>query len=104
MKNKLDKKVFVGGLEKLMIVFPYWKIDTSKPSTVETWYRFFKDWKDETFSKTVDNYIQSESMPPTVKGIYDHRFKPEAHDDTEERQKAIREKRLQMGLNPNIYE
>ena len=103
MKNKLDKKVFVGGLEKLMTVFPYWKIDTSNPKTVTTWYDFFKDWKDETFSKTVDNYIQSESMPPTVKGIYDHRFKPEPYDDTEDRLKLIREKRIRLGLDPDNY-
>ena len=101
--KKLSKEIFKNGIEKMMIVFPYWKIDTENPKVLATWYDFFKDWKDETFSKTVDNYIQSESMPPTVKGIYDHKYRPEPYDDLEDRWKAIREKRIAMGLDPDIY-
>ncbi len=102
--NKLSKDIFKNGIEKMMIVFPYWKIDTENPKVLATWYDFFKDWKDETFSKTVDNYIQGESMPPTVKGLYDHRYKPEPDDDMVERQEAIRKRRIELGLNPDVYD
>ena len=100
--SKLSKEVFKKGIEKMTIVFPYWKVEVENSKVMATWYDFFKDWKDETFSKTVDNYIQSESMPPTVKGIYDHRFKPEPYDDSQDRQEAIRKRRIELGLSPDI--
>ena len=92
--NKLNKEVFKDGMQTLVETFPFWKVEVENPKVMATWYRFFKDWKDETFSKTVDNYIQSESMPPTVKGnIRPQEFKPEPYDDTEDRLKLIRKKR-----------
>jgi len=100
--NKLNKEVFKDGMQTLVETFPFWKVEVENPKVMATWYRFFKDWKDETFSKTVDNYIQSESMPPTVKGIYDHRFKPEPYDDSQDRQEAIRKRRIELGLSPDI--
>ena len=83
-----------------MIVFPYWKIDTENqrcllPSTTSS-----KDWKDETFSKTVDNYIQSESMPQRLRAYTTINTDPEPYDDMEDGWKAIREKRIAMGLDP----
>ena len=101
--NKLSKDVFAEGMQKLIDTFTFWKVEIENPRVMATWYEFFKDWKDETFSKTIDNYIKNESIPPTVKGIYDHRYRPEPYDDLEDRWKAIREKRIAMGLDPDIY-
>ena len=62
----LDKKVFKGGIEKLLAVYPNWDIKIEDPRVMLTWYNFFKNISDERFLKAVDSHIENIKFNPTV--------------------------------------
>jgi len=69
----LDKKTFKDGINKLLAVFPNWKIKCDDPEVMQMWYGFFSSMEQEEFTTTIHSYIENEKTWPTVAGLMEHK-------------------------------
>ena len=65
----LTKKVFKKQMQKLVNLYPNWKINISDKEVMQDWYEQFKNYEDEVFEERVQDYIDNQNYPPTVAGI-----------------------------------
>lgn len=68
----LDKEVFKEEFNKLLAIFPMWKVNHLDSYTMKTWYHFFKNLENGEFSNMVNEYCRRERANPTVKGLWDY--------------------------------
>lgn len=74
----LSKEVFKKGMDKLMVLYPTWKLDIEDSDTAKTWYDTFNDvdrMEDKEFNTMIDEYIKKERYVPSMAGLLEH-FKP----------------------------
>lgn len=65
----LNKEVFFNKMDKLINLFPNWKIQYDNPEAMKLWYEQFKNMTDSDFIKMVDNYVTNENRYPTIAGL-----------------------------------
>jgi len=65
----LDKEIFKEQLQRMVDLFPTWKLDVTKASTVKNWYNMFDTYNDAQFKNTITKFCRTSKFPPTVAGI-----------------------------------
>ena len=65
----MDKELFFEQMERLDLLFPNWKVDITDEQTMRVWYSELKHLSDKEFEQNVDDYIKTNSYPPTVAGL-----------------------------------
>ena len=73
----LDKETFKKQLQKLVNLYPQWKLDIADKEIVSDWYKQFEDYKNEEFIEAVQKYINNEKYFPTIAGIKGKDTKPD---------------------------
>ena len=84
----LSKEIFKEQINRLVDIYPTWKIEYAQPRVMKNWYDRFKTLHDIQFTKMVDKYIDTERSVPTVAGLLSHKEEYNAPLTTEEREKA----------------
>ena len=65
----LNKEIFKEQLQRMADLYPSWKLDVTKASTVMNWYIMFENYQDEQFVNTVTSFCKTSKFPPTIAGI-----------------------------------
>ncbi len=65
----LNKDTFKEQIERLIYIYPTWKIDYTNSKALKAWYDRFRHIDDMQFIKMVDKYIDTDAWNPTVAGI-----------------------------------
>ena len=73
----LDKEIFKAQFEKILTLYPNWRIDFNNPKTALVWYEQFKHMDDDRFVQMISNYIKNEKFNPTVKGLLENDTAPQ---------------------------
>lgn len=71
----LNKNTFREQMDRLLYLYPIWKIEYTNSKAVKTWYDCFKHIDDMQFTKMVDKYIYTQTWNPTVAGILSYKEK-----------------------------
>ena len=69
----LAKTVFTNKLTCLVAAYPNWRFNYNDEDVVSIWYSYFKTMSNDDFSIMVDEYITSETLPPTIAGLFRHK-------------------------------
>jgi len=65
----LDKKIFINGINDLLIAFPSWNFDAENKSALSFWYERFKHMDKERFGYMIKSYTDHETRFPTIAGL-----------------------------------
>jgi hypothetical protein len=87
----LDKEVFKEQFEKILILYPNWRIDFNDAKTAKVWYEQFKHMDDVRFTQMISSYIQNEKFNPTVKGLLENDTAPQKSLTQVEHEKMLQE-------------
>lgn len=84
----LSKEIFKEQINRLVDIYPTWKIEYAQPRVMKNWYDRFKTLHDIQFTKMVDKYIDTERSVPTVAGLLSCKEEYYAPLTPEERERA----------------
>jgi len=65
----LDKKVFMTGIERLIVFYPTWGVKYDSKNDMLIWYEMFKDISNDRFNGMIDNFINKSTYVPTVASL-----------------------------------
>jgi len=68
----ISKEVFKEQFEKILILYPNWRIDFNDVKTALVWYKQFEHMDDERFVHMITSYIANDKFNPTVKGLLEN--------------------------------
>lgn len=65
----LNKETFFNYMDKLINVYPNWRLRYDDPDVMRMWYGFFDYMDCERFSYMVDEFIANSDRFPTIAGL-----------------------------------
>lgn len=87
----LSKDTFFEGMDKLLAVYPNWKIKHDDPEVMKIWYENFKHMDDERFLYMINAYVGYEERFPTIAGLLKCDTIPRKNRDQIEHEQMLKE-------------